>query len=126
MPDIPGEMKDSWMDFQINAKSVADLTALRSLPEVAIIATMETTQQGEETVASVALENPTDQIAFFINLGIMQGPGGFEVAPCYWEDNDFSLLPGATRTVTATFATEDLGGVAPVLRVDGFNITNES
>ena len=123
VPDIPGEMKESWLDFQINAKSVADLTDLRSLPEVAVTATMKTGRQGDETVATVTVENPTDQLAFFVNLGVMKGTDGFEVAPCYWEDNDFSLLPGQTRTVKAVFATEDLEGSTPVLRVDGWNVT---
>jgi len=123
VPDIPGEMKESWLDFQINAKSVADLTGLRSLPQVAVTATMEIGRQGDETVATVTVEIPTDRLAFFVNLGVTKGTDGFEVAPCYWEDNDFSLLPGQTRTVKAVFATEDLEGSTPALRVDGWNVT---
>jgi exo-1,4-beta-D-glucosaminidase len=124
VPDIPGEMKDGWLDFQINAKSVADLTALRSLPDVTVTAAMNTSQHGDETVAEVTVENPTDRLAFFINLGIMKGEDGFEVAPCYWEENDFSLLPGEKRTISATFSSEDLEGAKPILRVDGWNVTS--
>jgi exo-1,4-beta-D-glucosaminidase len=125
VPDVPGEMKDNWLDFQINAKSVADLMGLRSLPEVAVAATLETQPQEYETVATVTVKNPTDQLAFFINLGVMKGENGLEVAPCYWGENDFSLLPGQTRTVKAIFATEDLEGATPVLRVDGWNVTTK-
>ena len=122
VPDVPGAMKDSWTDFQVNAQSVADLRALRTLPPVHLETRMETRVQGDETLAAVTVANPTDQLAFFINLGIMKGEGGLEVAPAYWEDNDFSLLPGEQRTVEAVFSSGDLEGAPPVLRVDGWNV----
>jgi len=121
VPDVPGAMKDDWRAFQVNAKSVADMTALRSLPEVVLDASMKTDRRGQQTVATVIVENPTDRLAFFINLGVMKGEDGYEVAPCYWDDNDFSLLPGEKRVVNAVFATEDLESAKPVLRVDGWN-----
>ncbi|MCC6488820.1 MAG: hypothetical protein IT364_15080 [Candidatus Hydrogenedentes bacterium] len=122
VPDTPGEMKDNWIDFQINAKSVADFTSLRSLPKVTVTASMETRTEGDETHAAVTIENPTDQLAFFVNLGVMKGTDGLEVAPCYWDDNDLSLLPGQKRHIKAVFATRDLEGTTPKLRVNGWNV----
>jgi exo-1,4-beta-D-glucosaminidase len=79
-------------------------------------------QKGDETIAAVTVKNPTNQLAFFINLGITKGADGFEVAPCYWEDNDLALLPGESRILKAVFATADLEGAKPMLRVGGWNI----
>ena len=123
VPDIPGNMKDDWLNFSVNAKSVADLTALRELPQVSLNVSQSIATAGEETVLTVTLENPAAQIAFFVSLGIKKGEGGFEVAPAYWSDNDFSILPGGRKTVTATFATKDLEGQEPVLEVGGWNVT---
>ena len=124
-PDIPGDMVDGWVDFKVNAKSIADLTTLRDLPKVELKTTQKITQQGTDTIVTVTVENPGDQLAFFINLGIMQGKQGHEIGPCYWDENDFSLLPGAVKTITATFATTDLAGKKPHLRVDGWNIQTQ-
>jgi exo-1,4-beta-D-glucosaminidase len=122
VPDVPGDMSDDWRDFAINAKSIADLTGLRSLPRVAVNASYAIERDGDETIATVTAENPTDHLAFFINLGILKGADGIEVAPCYWEDNDFSLLPGESRVAKVVFATADLEGAKPVLRVGGWNV----
>ena len=108
--------------FKVNARSVADLTALRNLPEVKIDSSMTLSTRGADQVATVTLENPSKQLAFFINLGIMKGKDGYEVAPCYWEENDFSLLPGESREVEALFSAVDLEGKKPTLRVDGWNL----
>ncbi len=122
VPDAPGKMVDDWRNFAINAKSVADLTGLRSLPRVALNASCAIEQKGDETIATATVENPTNHLAFFINLGITKGADGFEVAPCYWEDNDLSLLRGESRIIKAVFATADLEGAKPMLRVGGWNI----
>jgi exo-1,4-beta-D-glucosaminidase len=39
-----------------------------------------------------------------------------------WDDNYVSLLPGETRTITATYRVRDLGGSPPRLVVTGWNV----
>ncbi len=122
-PDIPGQMTDDWTNFALNAKSVADFTLLRSLPKAELETTPTFTQNGDKYTATVRASNSGDTIAFFVNLAITKNEGGGEVAPCYWSENDFSLLPGESKEYTATFNATDLERAEPALRVTGWNIT---
>ena len=78
--------------------------------------------EGDETIVNVTLENPTNQLAFFVHLAVKQGIDGLEVAPTFWEDNYLSVMPGRKRTVTGRFYTSDLAGTDPVVVVDGWNV----
>ena len=48
---------------------------------------------------------------------------GVRVLPVTYSDNYVSLLPGETQTVTIEAATADFAGEAPLLTVDGWNVT---
>ena len=45
-----------------------------------------------------------------------------EVLPVLWQDNYFSLLPGETRQISASFKTEDLDRTSPLVEVQGWNV----
>jgi exo-1,4-beta-D-glucosaminidase len=122
VPDIPGEQTYEKGLFAVNAASVADHTGLRTLPAVNLDMTCMIEKKGAENVVRVTVKNPTENLAFFTHLAVTKGPGGFEVAPTFWADNYFSLLPGEEKQVTATFAVEDLEGASPVIRLGGWNI----
>ena len=100
----------------------ADFTGLQELPPVKLDMDYVVETQGSERVARVSLRNPTEHLAFFIHLAVRQGAGGPEVAPTYWEDNYFSLLPGQQKTVEGTFAATDLGDEQPVVMLAGWNL----
>jgi exo-1,4-beta-D-glucosaminidase len=106
-------------------KSYADLTALSELPSVQLRKTSETRQHGKFTSSRVTVENPTRHLAFFIILQIRKGRGGEEVLPVLWEDNYFSLIPGEKKEVTATYQTTALGNDTAVVRVSGWNISDD-
>jgi exo-1,4-beta-D-glucosaminidase len=123
VPDIPGKQgygKDR--QFYVSPKSVADHTDLRKLLAVKLDVTCTAEKKGEESVLHVTVKNPTENLAFFVHLAVTKGRGGAEVAPTFWKDNYFSLLPGEVKNVSATFAIEDLEGASPVVRVGGWNI----
>jgi len=123
VPDIPGKQGYSReREFFVNPESVADYTDLRKLPTVKLDVTCGIEKKGEENVAQVKVKNPTGNLAFFVRLAMTKGQGGNEVAPTFWDENCFSLLPGEEKTVMATFAIEDLEGASPVLRVGGWNV----
>jgi len=123
VPDIPGRKGYTpERIFWIEPASTADFTDLALLPPVEVRARSVFEGDGETRRARVTVSNPSNSLAFFIHLAIRKGPGGAEVAPTYWEDNYFSLLPGEERTVSAEFAAEDLEGAAPVVAVDGWNV----
>jgi exo-1,4-beta-D-glucosaminidase len=48
------------------------------------------------------------------------------VAPILWQDNDISLMPGETRTVTVSYRVADLAGTEPALRLTGWNVPRTS
>jgi exo-1,4-beta-D-glucosaminidase len=123
VPDIRGPLgytKDRV--FQVNAKSRANFTDLAKLPRVNLNVSSRMEERGKERAMLVTVANPSNDLAFMVRLGVTQGRGGRDVAPAYWEDNFFSLMPGESRVVRVEFAAEDLAGTEPVLRVDGWNI----
>ena len=76
-------------------------------------------------VSRVSLRNPGDSIAFMVHLRITRGGGeqrAEDVAPIFWGDNYFSLLPGETREVVARYRLSELAGTDAVLQVDGYNV----
>jgi len=78
-----------------------------------------------DIVAHITIENPTDDLAFFIHLKVTRDPHGEDVLPILWNDNYFSLLPGENKEVHATFAAKDLNGTIPTLEVGGWNIISD-
>ena len=114
-PDIPNKLEE----FFGFPKSTMDHKGLATLPAVTLNVSSDVDTPGR---ASVTLENPSDALAFFVHLALTQGEGGTEVAPVFWEDNYFSLFPGQRKTVSAEYYVEDLGGAAPAIHVDGWNV----
>ena len=119
VPEIPGPQGSRNGVFFIDAKSAPDYTALNQLAPVRLTPACRFEQKGSETIGYVTVENNTANLAFQTHLAVTKGPNGEEVTPCYWQDNYFSLLPGEKRELTVRFATEDLGGAAPFVRLDG-------
>ncbi len=103
-------------------KEFADFTALDGLPPVELRVFSEFEQTGAEQQVRVTLKNPTNVIAFFINLSVVGQQTGNAVLPIYWEDNYVSLLPGESKTISGSFSPADLRGEEPVLRVEGWNV----
>jgi exo-1,4-beta-D-glucosaminidase len=71
----------------------------------------------------VNVKNPSRSVAFMIHLRLTRNKGGEEAVPVLWEDNYFSLLPGEERSVTAAYDVAILRSEAPILEIDGFNVT---
>jgi exo-1,4-beta-D-glucosaminidase len=123
-PDVRGSISGGWQDFTSTPKSLADHTGLHDLPPVRLDVSSKLTKDKDETVATVTLKNPSESLAFFVHAAVLQGEGGLEVAPTFWDDNYFSVLPGQTRTLTGRLYTADLNGAAPVVKVSGWNVTD--
>jgi exo-1,4-beta-D-glucosaminidase len=100
----------------------ADFTDLKELPTAQVNLTYFIEVKGDHLITHIAMQNPTDNLAFFIHLRATYGPNGTEVLPILWSANYFSLLPGESREVTATFATKNLNGAMPVVEVAGWNV----
>src|SRR6185437_5440624 len=99
----------------------ADYTALALMPQATVTATARFTAAAGRTQTRVTLVNAGKTVAFFVRLQLT-GRGGQEALPVFWEDNYISLLPGETRTLSATVRTRALGGAAPRVIVSGWNV----
>lgn len=108
--------------YWLSTKAPADFTDLSKLPLVALDLSQESEIQGDDLHVCVRVKNPTDRLAFFIHLAATRGPRGEPVAPIFWEDNYFSLLPGESREVRATFSRKDVDGAPLAVEAGGWNI----
>jgi exo-1,4-beta-D-glucosaminidase len=103
----------------------ADLTALQSLPTATseVRATMRRT--GADDMVTVTLTVPASSpgVALFQHLSIRRSADGKAELPILWSDNDVTLWPGESLTVTAHLATE---GPAPIVQVSGWNVPTRS
>ena len=51
--------------------------------------------------------------------------GRQQVLPIQWSDNDMTLWPGESRTITARYRASDLHGAAPTVRLTWFNVPSQ-
>jgi exo-1,4-beta-D-glucosaminidase len=103
-------------------KEFGDLTGLNSLPQVNLKVTAGAMEESGKGTVQLKIRNSSDSVAFQIHGRITRGEDGEDVAPIFWDDNYFSLLPGEERSLSVRYATTDLEGSVPVLRIEGFNI----
>ncbi|MGD9346187.1 MAG: glycoside hydrolase family 2 TIM barrel-domain containing protein [Candidatus Aminicenantes bacterium] len=121
--DILDEKNTLW--FVTPNKSFADFSKLKDLPPVQIEAKHQFIDRGVEQEIHVELENPSDAIAFFIELNVYGKESGHSVLPIFWDDNYISLLPGEIREIRARFTKEDLHGESPAFRFNGWNVPGD-
>jgi exo-1,4-beta-D-glucosaminidase len=121
--DVPDWEKSEW--FYTPTASYADLTGLASLPQVAL----EVEHRFEETVDGqeihVSLANPSDKLAFFIELAVVGAESGRMAAPVLWSDNYVSLAPGESRQIHAEIPAHALADETPVFQYAGINVSGE-
>ena len=110
---------DSW---HTPMTASGDLTDLQNLPPAQVTATWDSEDADTDQVDHVTVGNPSSQLAFFVHLTVLKGANGGDVAPVYWEDNYFELMPGEKRDVTATYPRKLLGGAQSYIQVDGWNL----
>ncbi len=108
--------------FYTPQKQYADFTALNTLPKVKLQTEKTIKEQGDEYEVAVKLTNPSDKVAFFIELELTKDPKGAAILPVFWTDNYVSLLPGETKTVSVKCYKKDADNKAPAVRVKGYNL----
>jgi beta-mannosidase len=99
-----------------------DFRAMEQLPEASLDVTATTSVEKDTTLLTVQLKNSSDVIAVMTHLQLHRKTSEARVLPVFYADNYISLTPGESRLVTIQAATKDLGGEAPLLLVDGFNV----
>ncbi|WP_030753403.1 sugar-binding domain-containing protein [Streptomyces sp. NRRL S-31] len=100
----------------------ADLTGLASMARVTVSATAATRASDGTSTTTVTLRHggsgTTPALLTDVHLVDTRGR---PVLPVRWSDNEVSLWPGESVTLTATYRTADLHGSAPGVRVSGWN-----
>jgi exo-1,4-beta-D-glucosaminidase len=120
---------------QATLSQYANLQALKTLPQARIAATATTTRQagpnGADLATTVTVTNnsPDPTVGFFLRADVRRGTaagtelaGDNELQSSIWNDNDVTLWPGESETLTATYKSTDLQGATPVISVSGWNM----
>jgi exo-1,4-beta-D-glucosaminidase len=112
----------------------ANLQALQTLPQSSIWATAATTRQagpdGADLATTVTITNTSSStVAFLLRADVRRGTasgqelsGDNELQSSLWQDNDITLFPGESQTLTASYNSADLQGATPVISVSGWNV----
>ena len=113
----------------------ADMTALQTLPSEPVQVSADTRPQrgpgGDDVVTDVTITNPSSNkaVAFFLRADVRRGTaagaaqgGDNQVLPITWSDNDITLWPGESQTLTASYRSSLLHGTTPVVSVYGWNV----
>jgi exo-1,4-beta-D-glucosaminidase len=120
-PDVMGPTDPSSFWYFEPIQTYADFSALGTLPQVALTGTKSSQQGSDQSTMSVTLQNPSATIAFFTRVQVLTAAGD-EILPVLWDDDYVSILPGASKTLTAKYATSLAGSGGVTVKVGGANV----
>ncbi len=116
-------------------RSAGVLAVASTLATIGVASVLWLGQSGtgpaKEAVTDVTLTNTssTPTVGFFLRADIRRGttagtalPGDNEVLPVTWSNDDLTLWPGESETLTATYRQALLEGSKPVVSVFGWNL----
>ena len=125
-------LKKDILDYQASAKlpwpyytpskQYADYTALDKLPPVKPDLDYQFSKDEEYGIINLKIKNPSQAIAFFLFLDVIDSTSGKPVLPIYFDDNYVTLLPGEERSYTAKYFLRDSDGKRPIVTVNGWNV----
>src|SRR6266542_4888663 len=124
--DVIDYSRNTW--YYAPTSSFGDLSGLASMARATVSAsTTSSTNADGTTTTTVTLRNTTGgkTPAFFVDAHVL-GAGGAPVLPVRWTDNEVSLWPGESVTLSATYRTADLKGATPSVRVSGWNVATST
>ena len=111
-----------------------DFKALHSLAHATVSATAGTQSRSgpdgndRETTVTVTNTSTTPTVGFFLRADVRRGnangteqSGDNQVTSALWSDNDITLWPGESQTITVSYRSADLHGATPVISLSGWN-----
>jgi exo-1,4-beta-D-glucosaminidase len=119
--DYEASKKLEW-PFYTPTSQFADYTALDRLPKVKMEYQYDFTKDDQFGKIKLAVKNPSEAIAFFNFMDVIDPQTQLPILPIYWDDNYVTLLPGESRTYEAKFFLSDFKGEKPVLEIRGWNV----
>ncbi len=107
--------------FHTPSKQYADFKNLNLLPASSMSYYYSINKDIKTTVFQVTMKNTGSKLAFFVNPKIVNIKTKEVILPVIWSDNYVSLLPGETRTLTATIKNIFLKDKSPELEMSAYN-----
>jgi exo-1,4-beta-D-glucosaminidase len=104
----------------------ADFTPLQTLSTETSEVRATLRHEGAEDIATVTLTVPPSSkgMALFQHVTLKRSAGGDPIVPILWSDNDVTLWPGESLTLSARFAAS--GAATPIVEVRGWNVPTRS
>ncbi|MET7982652.1 MULTISPECIES: sugar-binding domain-containing protein [unclassified Streptomyces] len=120
-PDTIDWANTDW--YHTPTTGYADLKGLGSMARVPVSASVSASSDpGGTTTTKVTLRNDgTGRTPSLLTDAHLVDAEGRPVVPVRWSDNQVSLWPGESVTLTATCRTADLRGAVPRVRISGWN-----
>ncbi len=106
--------------WTMTGPAVSGFQEMADLPRVQPGVRINHKIENERIIVNVGVDNPSGSIVFFNRLSLKDGHGAL-IAPIFFSDNFFSLLPGETKEIEISFAPEDYSGGPVILSVKGMN-----
>lgn len=115
-----------------------DMSALQSLPSTNLSVSASTSARPDadgKLVTTITVANPSSNkaVGFFTRADVRRGTangvpqsGDNEVLPVDWSDNDITLWPGQSETLTATYGADQLKGATPLVTLGGWNVPSRT
>ncbi|MDP2337044.1 MAG: glycoside hydrolase family 2 TIM barrel-domain containing protein [Bacteroidota bacterium] len=119
--DYDAYKKLSW-PYYTPTSQFADFTALDQLPKVKLQCEYQFSKDEKFGKISLKVKNPSDVLAFFTFLDVLDPATEKPILPVYWDDNYVTLLPGEERTYNASYFLSDSDGSKPVLKINAWNV----
>lgn len=122
LPTQLAELDWEKSNYYTTPATYADMTGLATLQATNVEWSSQIEHRGDEEIVRVTLQNVGKALAFLVHTDLKHANTNDDIAPVLWDDNYISLLPGESRTLTASVPVRDLGGLAPVINVRGWNV----
>ena len=112
---------ESWY-YHTPSKQFADFTLLNTMPKAELKSSLAENKLSNYTEYTISLENTTNNIAFFIELQLIDKENGELILPTIMSDNYVSLIANEKRDITVRVDNKYIGTKQVDLRVKGYNL----
>jgi hypothetical protein len=109
--------KGAWT---ITGPAVSGFQDINNLPVAKLVIVASKKVENGKIFVNVKLNNESNSLAFFTQLKLQNQSGG-NIAPAFYSDNFFNLLPGESKKVTIEVTSEGNDNIKLV--TDAFNVT---
>jgi exo-1,4-beta-D-glucosaminidase len=106
------------MVMTLRQEKWADMTALNTMPPVAVEVEATQTKIDKESHVTIRLHNPSGHIAFFERAAISTARDGDEILPIQYDDNYITVFPGETAEIHGIVPK---GANSSWVKLEGYN-----